>query len=356
MAKAPPFIVYALPRSRSFWLSRFLSCGAWHCGHDEMRHVRSMEDITDWFSQPCTGTVETAAAPWWRLIQRLRPDIRTVVIRRPVAEVVESCMNLGIPFDQEKLAANLTKMDRKLDQIEHRVSDVMSVPYSALADEGVCSKLFRHCLPMDMPHDYWEAFDRTNLQTSMLAALRYMAAHSKPLERFARVATARIVADMQRDRPEIDGVTFQQESFEDFLRDGPPTFAEHAAVVGEAPDAYLSRNIPMMRAVYARGALQITTARSNGRMFGYLMTLIGPSLENTTDIEALNLAFYGSPAIPGLGMKLQRASVDALRKRNVTAVFLRAGVRGSGPRIDALYRRLGAEPYGEMFRLDLKAA
>ena len=70
----PPFVVYALPRSRTFWLSRFLCYAEWNCGHDEIRHARSLDDVRAWFSQSYTGTVETAAAPWWRLIQRLRPD------------------------------------------------------------------------------------------------------------------------------------------------------------------------------------------------------------------------------------------------------------------------------------------
>ena len=29
------FIVFAMPRSRSYWLSRFLSYEGWHCGHEE---------------------------------------------------------------------------------------------------------------------------------------------------------------------------------------------------------------------------------------------------------------------------------------------------------------------------------
>lgn len=36
------FVVFSMPRSRSAWLARFLSYGDWHCGHDEIRHFRSL--------------------------------------------------------------------------------------------------------------------------------------------------------------------------------------------------------------------------------------------------------------------------------------------------------------------------
>src|SRR5690348_11556095 len=114
------FIVYALPRSRTAWLSRFLTYGEWACGHDEARHLRSVEDIKSWFAQPNTGTAETAAAPFWRTVQHISPDTKVVVVRRPVEDVLESLMRLA-PFDRVQLEAHLRRLDRKLDQIEKRV-------------------------------------------------------------------------------------------------------------------------------------------------------------------------------------------------------------------------------------------
>jgi hypothetical protein len=52
-------------------------------------------------------------------------------------------------------------------------------------------------------------------------------------------------------------------------------------------------------------------------------------------------------------MKLQRASLAALRERGVDEVVMRAGHRGSGPRLGTIYRRLGAEEFGNLYRLEL---
>lgn len=88
-------------------------------------------------------------------------------------------------------------------------------------------------------------------------------------------------------------------------------------------------------------------------MFGYLMSVVAPSLDSPDVMLAEHTIFYASPQISGLGMKLQRAALDALRARGVNEVFMRAGQRGSGPRLGTFYRRIGAEEFGQMYRLDL---
>jgi hypothetical protein len=98
----PPFVVFSLPRCRTKWLSVFLQYGPWSVGHDELRHARSLDDVTSWLSQPCTGTVETAASPFWRL---LPAGVRVVTVRRDVWDVVGSLFRAGLEFDPAVMAA-----------------------------------------------------------------------------------------------------------------------------------------------------------------------------------------------------------------------------------------------------------
>ena len=51
----PPFVVLSLPRSRSYWLSRYLSYGGWHCGHEEIRHARTLSDVRGRVGKPLTS-------------------------------------------------------------------------------------------------------------------------------------------------------------------------------------------------------------------------------------------------------------------------------------------------------------
>lgn len=347
------FVVFALPRSRTAWLSQFLTYGEWACGHDAVRHLRTMDDVRSWFSQPATGTVETAAAPWWRFLKDR--DVRVVTVRRPVEECVASLMRLPVAFDEMALRGVLTKLDRKLDQIEARLP-CLSVRFADLADEHKCGEVFEYCLPYAHDGDWWMACAARNVQVNMVVLMRYYAAHLPQLQKLASIAKQATIAGMGR-RSDIDGVTIQQEPFDVVFRDGARLFEEHCVAVGEASDNYLTKNLALMRALEGLGWLQFTTARSNGRMLGYLMAVWGPSLESPQEKTAMHTLFFASrDAPPGIGLRLQRVSIEGLKAAGVSEVMFRAGTRGSGPKMGALYRRLGAISTGEMYRLELKAA
>lgn len=349
-----PFVVFALPRSRTFWLSKFLSFGGWHCGHEEIRYARDVGDIKTWLSMPRTGTVETAAAPFWRTLRDLAPDARVVTLRRDRADVIMSMMRLGIPFDLAQLTSAARRWDAKLDQIEQRWPGALSVRFDDLQREEICASLFEHCTGSIPPPGYWEKVAPLNLQIDMPALMRYMNAYEPQLTKLARAARHRSVANMAAGRSEIDGITLQQERINPFWGDALPLFEEHLVQTGQSPDDHLRKNFAMFKALDEIGALQIITARSNGRMFGYLLSVVAPSLDSPDKIEAWHTIFFASPEVRGLGMKLQRAAIVALRERGIGDVIMKAGHRGSGPRLGTFYRRLGAEPFGELYRLELE--
>jgi hypothetical protein len=348
----PPFLILALPRSRTYWLSRFLSYGPWSCEHDQLRHLRSWEDLATWWTIPFNGSVETNGMTFWRLIP---PHVRVVTIRRPVDEVLESLLHLGLPFDQQILRLGLARMDQKLDQLEARRPGVLSLQYHCLQSESICRELFEHCLGLEHDSNWWLALAKMNLQTNLQTTLKYLSAFQPQLERLALLAKQRQLTMLQWRAPRSTTVTFQQESLSQFISDGQQLFAEHAAAVGEAADSYQYKNIPEMQRLEDEGNLLITTARSNGRMFGYLMAQLGPSLEDPLVRIAAHGLFYTSSHIPRLGLKLQRASVVALRERGVSKIHLGTGQRAQGDRLDILYRRLGAEEYSRMFVLDTRS-
>jgi GNAT superfamily N-acetyltransferase len=352
----PPFVVFALPRSRSFWVSRFLNYGGWTCGHDEVRHARSLEDIRSWLTMPETGTVETAAAPFWRLLHHYRSDVRVAVIRRPVDEAVASMLALGLDFDPARLATVMRNLDRKLAQIAARWPGALSLSFAELATEDGCAMLFEHCLPYRHDPVWWADVARLNLQTDMRSLLRYYQAHAPQLAKLAKTTRHRIVAAMAPAGRDEDGVTFRLEPFRQFYRDAQPLFAEHLVQTGQSPDDHARKNVALLETLDDLGILQVLTARQNGRMFGYLMSVVAPSLDSPDVTQAEHTIFFASPAIRGLGMRLQRAALEALRARGVHHVLMRAGHRGSGPRLGTFYRRLGAEEFGQLYRLELEEA
>jgi hypothetical protein len=353
-----PFVVFSLPRSRSAWLSRFLTYGEWMCGHEELRHMRSLDDVQAWFSQPNIGTAETAGAPWWRLLERFAPNARVLVVRRPRNEVAESLINIpGTQFDRTALDSILLKLDRSLDQIEARLPNVLSVSFDSLNEEDTCAAVFEHCLQQPHDLDHYARLAPVNIQINMPALMRHYAAYAPAMEKLASIAKHETIAAFA---PEVneppEGITFQTEDFDSWVQDADKLFDEHLVQVGETPGNWQNKNLPLMRGLDNVGAMQIMTARCNGRMFGYLMTLISPSLVSPDILSATNTTFFASPEFPGLGLKLQREAIKELKNKGVDELFFEAGKRGSGPRISMLYKRLGAQDHGSAYRLQLKEA
>jgi hypothetical protein len=138
-----------------------------------------------------------------------------------------------------------------------------------------------------------------------------MAAYGPRLANLAKTAKSVTLAGMQ-PRAEtfpLEGVTIQVETVDSLIEGGQHLFVEHLLVVGESPDSWRSKNHQLMREAEKIGALRVFTARSNGRMFGYLMQHIAPSLQTSGVQTAVHGLFYASPLIPGLGRRLQRAAV-----------------------------------------------
>lgn len=353
-----PFLVLGLPRSRTAWLSRFLTYDGWVCGHEEIRHMRSLDDVKAWFSQPGIGSAETAAAPWWRLFSRFAPGVRIVVVRRPVDEVIESLRRLeGVDYDYDALAVHMRYLDKKLQQVTSRLKGVLSVDFSSLMKEDVCAEVFEHCLPLKHDSAHWRRLAPQNIQADMVAMLRYCAAYRPALEKLTSIAKHQSLSIMaQHPLPDNGGLTFQEEGFEAWRRDGRALFEEHLVLVGEAPDGWTLKNIPLMQQLHGAGRMQIMTARCNGRMVGYLVSLISPSMASEGIVSASHTTFFASPDFPGVGMKLQRSALSTLKGKGVDEVFMQDGIRGSGGRLHSMYRRLGAEDNGTLYRLDLKEA
>lgn len=353
----PPFIIMGMPRSRTFWLSKFLSYGQWTCGHEEGRYLRTIADARSWLSQEKAGSSETGIAGHWRLLKKMRPDVRIVTIRRPVDEVVRS-FNAACGID---LSAQITpvfkKLDAKLNQIEKRIPGVISIQSQDLAKEETCAMLFEHCLPYKHDHNWWAMHDRANLQVNLPALLRYMAACAPQLSTILSVASqeSRKLMWAGKKPHDKDGMTFEAIPFDVWLEDAQSLLSQHHADCDQASDAFDYKNIDLFRRLDAAGALQTIVAKANGRMFGYLISVLGDSFEFTDSGIAVQTAFFRAPDAPGLGSRLIQASVDLLNKQRGGRweIIQRAGRRASGPALGKLFKKMGAEEYGEIYRLSI---
>jgi GNAT superfamily N-acetyltransferase len=352
-----PFLILGLPRSRTFWLSRFLSYAGWDCSHDRAPFVRSVDDLKSWLSMEDVGSTETAAAPWWRLARHYRPDLKIAVVRRDRREVIERLMAFGY-FDRAKLVAIMGRYDRALDSAA-RARGCLSVGFDELREEATCARLFEHCLELPFDRAWWANLAGQNLQTNLRTQIAYVLAHQPQITAAANAcAQAQRYVCLRRQAtptPDPDGIVIQEESFPDWWRDGQDLMGEHCVAIGREPDDFRRMNLPLWERVTRAGAVQIMTARLNGRMMGYLTAVIVPSFDACDEMLATQFSFFVTRDGTGLNLarRLQWAAVDRARRRGAKKMYMRAGVVGSGPKLGVLYRRMGARDFGQLYELDL---
>lgn len=356
MNSPPPFLVMGLPRSRTAWLSKFLTYGPWVCGHDQIRYFRSLEDIKSWLSQPFIGSAETIAPLYWRLIPRFMADGRVLIIRRPVAEVVESILKQGlVGIDRPKLLTNMLRMDAKLDQAEQRLPNCISINFDELDDQEICKIAFEHCVGLPFNMAWWNYWGQINVQVSMDATMRYMFSHINQLSRVSLMAKHQMMVDLMtrpREGPR-DGLEIQEESFDSSFPEAEKLFASHCVAVGEPPDEWTRKNIPLYQKMDAVGMLQVLTARANGKMFGYLVSMLGETTDSATMRSATHTLCFASKEWPGAGLRLHREAIKKLKSKGFDEIIMRSNP-GAGERIEAIYKHIGAEFDGKIFRVKLE--
>lgn len=190
------FIVHALPRSRTYWLSQFLSFKDWTCGHKTALTWRHPDDISAFFAQPNYGTVETGVMPGHWIVEQRVPKIKTVVIRRPVEEAVRSLIALDLPgwsYDEDKLRRNFTYRARMLDQISSR-HDTLTVRYHELHSFAACRRIFEFCLPHQLDVIWWGILAEQNLQADIPSILQYAHEEREGIAAFKRACKSELRA------------------------------------------------------------------------------------------------------------------------------------------------------------------
>lgn len=185
-----PFIIHALPRSRTAWLAEFLTYKDCRCAHEQAIFLRSIDDIKRLFSLPNTGCVETASAQAWRIIQHHVPNIKMVVIKRPIDDVMQSMVNIDLhgyaAYDIPRLRKVMEYGNRMLDEVSEQPG-VLTIDFSELDTAEGCAKVFEFCLPHEFDPGWWSYMQAINVQADVIGTIRYYHENKPAIEGFKKI-------------------------------------------------------------------------------------------------------------------------------------------------------------------------
>lgn len=171
-----PFIIYALPRSKTFWLSKFLAYGSRTVLHDICVENHTITDIKNILQRPNIGIVDTGLVDGWRLVKSLVPQAKIAVIRRPIKDVCNSLKKFGIEYEAD---AQNRRMD--LDEVSEQ-SDVFTAQFNDLDNEDTIKEIWDHCLCCEFDRDWWLFWRDKNLQIDMPERIKRLTANHDKIE------------------------------------------------------------------------------------------------------------------------------------------------------------------------------
>lgn len=342
-----PFFVFALPRSRTLWLSRWLTYGTRQVGHDITVECDTIDDFLDSLTLGLSGTVETAAVEAWPLIREAFPKARIAVVFRPIEEVRASLLRAGVPVD----AVVMEALEKRLEAMTElaRQPGVLSLPYAALSNREASAGLFEHLTGEKFDSGWWEMMIGANIQIDMPRRLRRLAERGTQ-----HAALKQELAEALERQRSGKWSRVGLESIETAWPDAEPLARAHfAEVEGEdRPWRPFDPNLAAMHQLNRTGNMRIVTARRGGVLQGYMTWLLIPDFESVGLVVARQGAWYAGEGT-GAGLRLVRRSIALMRRLGADHMELHHRVHGRGRDLSGLFRRLGAIPVQHEWSLHL---
>lgn len=162
------FFILGLPRSRTYWLSKFLDTPTCKVEHDGSCNYSSVDDMHE---NMMDGICDTALVLHWRKLIG-----KVVVIDRDYSEVVESLKEIGLPESGF------------LKQIRDAVIEAKKVhtwiPYHFLQNENICKMLFEDMTGETFDRERWAIMDKQILTVPVQEELERFKAASANIHSF----------------------------------------------------------------------------------------------------------------------------------------------------------------------------
>lgn len=155
------YFILGLPRSRTTWLSVFLSHGRGMCHHEKSIEFSSLAELKEYCDEhPEDGIADTFLIVLWKELRQMFQEARIVVIHRPLEQVIQSHTRLGLGIKylvEESRLMEETRQDKEILHIE----------YGELAKPEVCRQIYKHCVGVDVDSAWLAACQEYRIETDL---------------------------------------------------------------------------------------------------------------------------------------------------------------------------------------------
>jgi hypothetical protein len=354
MTSGAPFLIMGLPRSRTVWLSHYLSKGRLDVGHDLATTCGSLDEfVAKLYTK--AGSVETGAMLGWRALREAIPELRLILVRRPLEGVVNSLGRTGVQVDHG-MTTELIRRDGMLDAAMLSPG-VRTVQFHEINLASHCKWLFETCREEPWDRQWWESLRYTNIQANMQQRLLFLNQHRAELDNFKR--EVEVVENELALPKSCDGLVIQLESWQTCGAEADALGKAHFSEVG-GPDEP-ARKYELDQQVFdflsRSGAMRFSTARLDGKLIGYCSWNVELDPECLGTLVARQGAWFVEPGAPArAAIKLYNSALADLQLMGVTYCYPHHRIHGRGSDLGKFFSHLGAIKIQDEYSLDLRTA
>lgn len=341
-----PYLILALPRSRTFWLANFLSAEApAPCGHDVLVNCRTTDDFINSMFISMRGSVETAGIAGIRLWRARVPNLRIVLIRRPILDVIASMEKFTVDFDHD----DLWKKNALLDELALQ-PDVETIDYSDLDNTDCLNWLWETCNEVPVPAGLATVFKGQNIQIDMEARMHLLQSEQPRIS-----ALQADLAERLSELNEHTKLIVREESFYTCWQECDMLGQLHWNETHADWEAARPYNVDwnMLEAQFRTGTLHIATARIAGELVGYMFWHCSPDPESKPLWLAQMGPWFATAGSARAAYKLYTYSINMLRSYGMHNAILHHRTLGRGANLDKFFLRNGAKLIQQNFLLPL---
>jgi hypothetical protein len=177
MAALPPCLVIGTPRSRTAWLSAFLSTPERPFVHEPSVHWKGLGDLYG-FLDGAGCASDSGLTLFWKEAVAHRPDTRLIVVRRDPVAVTASFLRIGFPAQQKMdLYQGVYRIWREA-VVASAHHYAMTVPFNNMRRASICGAIYRQAHWTKAPRGYVGPWLGQNIQADMATQLAAAAANA----------------------------------------------------------------------------------------------------------------------------------------------------------------------------------
>lgn len=179
-----PFIVLSLPRSRSAWMSHWLSYPGKFVGHDIGIQCNDFQQFISSWKNGMAGTVETGAMIGWRLIKHEIPEIKTLIVLRHPDEVIRSLAAKGLTHGPD-MVNEIYSRYHMLNAIAAG-KGIQSISWQDLNSPIYREQIFEWLLGIPFDPEWDQRYSGVNIQVDFPARLQQLYARREIITAFKK--------------------------------------------------------------------------------------------------------------------------------------------------------------------------